>query len=230
MSIPILILGDSGSGKSAALRNMCPANTLLIQSINKPLPFKVKIGEEEWRRFDKETKKGNVFVTDHATDILSLMQGTKRKVIILDDFQYVMSNEFMRRSEERGYDKFTEIGRNAWNILTMAAALPHDTRVYVMAHSDTNDVGRVKMKTIGRMLDEKITPEGMFTIVMRTLVRDDTYMFATRNNGHDTVKTPMGMFAAETIANDLQAVDDAIVAYYDLGSKDVRPAAKVEAA
>lgn len=224
MSIPILILGDSGSGKTNSMRNMRAADTLLIQAIRKKMPFKSK-PDNPWLDFDKETKKGNIFVTDHATDILSLMQGTKRRVIVLDDFQYVMSNEFMRRSEERGYDKFTEIGRNAWNILTMAAALPAETRVYILAHSDTTDAGRVKMKTIGRMLDEKITPEGMFTIVMRTLVRDDTYMFTTRNNGHDTVKTPMEMFATETIPNDLQAVDDAIVAYYDLCS-----AAKVEAA
>lgn len=213
MSIATLIEAESGAGKSTSLRNMRAADTLLIQAIPKPLPFK----SDEWRVFDPSTKQGNIFVTDRANDILTLMEGTKRKIIILDDFQYVMANEFMRRSEERGYDKFTEIGRNAWNIMTKAAALPHTTRVYILTHTDTADNGRIKMKTIGRMLDEKITPEGMFTIVLRGIVRDGAYYFSTRNSGSDTVKTPMGLFAEELIDNDLNAVDRAICAYYGLG-------------
>lgn len=216
MSIPILILGESGSGKSAALRNMTAASTLLIQAIPKPLPFKAP-DNNLWTPFNKDKNPGgNIFVTDNAINIMALMQGTKRKVIVIDDFQYVMANEFMRRSEERGYDKFTEIGRNAWNILTMAAALPADVRIYVLGHSDTSDSGRVKMKTIGKMLDDKITVEGMFTIVMRTIVRDVDHFFSTRNSGQDTVKTPMGMFDGELIDNDLQKVDDAICAYYNI--------------
>jgi hypothetical protein len=204
-------LGESGSGKSASLRNMDPNKTLLVQAIAKPLPFK-----NDWKVFDKETKQGNIFVTDKATDILMLIQNTKRKIIVIDDFQYVMANEFMRRSEERGYDKFTEIGRNAWNILMMAAQLPPDVRVYMLSHSDTNDAGRVKLKTIGRMLDEKITVEGMFTIVMRCVVRDGEYYFTTKNNGSDTVKTPMDMFTEEVIDNDLAMVDARICDYYEI--------------
>lgn len=211
MSIPILILGESGSGKSASLRNMNPEETLLVQSIDKPLPFK----SEGWRKWTQDTK-GNIFVTDKASEIQALCMGTKRRIIVIDDFQYVMANEFMRRSEERGYDKFTEIGRNAWNILTMASSLPAGVRVYILSHTDTSESGRVKIKTIGRMLDEKITVEGMFTIVMRALVRDDDYLFSTRNNGHDTVKTPMGMFKESLIDNDLAAVDAAVRDYYNI--------------
>lgn len=216
MSTATLVIGETGTGKSTSYRNMNPQETLLIQAIDKPLPFKA----DGWARWTPDTK-GNIFVTDKAAEIQALCLGTKRKIIIIDDFQYVMANEFMRRSAEKGYEKFTEIGRNAWDILTMASALPRDVRVYLLSHSDTNDAGRVKAKTIGRMLDEKITVEGMFTIVMRTVVRDGEYLFSTRNNGSDTVKTPMGMFADELIPNDLQAVDTIISNYYPASSASV---------
>lgn len=215
MSTPILVLGESGSGKSAALRNLDPARTLLIQALHKPLPFK----NSDWQVFNPESKKGNIFVTDKATDILHLMNNTKRKVIVIDDFQYVMANEFMRRSDERGYDKFTEIGRNAWNILMAAGALAPDVRVYLLTHTDTNDMGRVKVKTIGKMLDEKITVEGMFTVVLRAVVRDKEHLFTTQNNGMDTVKSPIDMFAEEAIPNDLKFVDDSICTYYGIQDK-----------
>ena len=213
MSIVTMILGESGTGKSASLRNLDPADTLLIQAVKKPLPFK----SPDWRRFDKETcKTGNIFQTDHAGQIIGLMQKTKRKVIVLDDFQYVMANEFMRRTNETGFNKFTEIGKNAWDIINAAAALNDDVRVYILSHVETSESGHTKIKTIGKMLDEKIALEGMVTIVMRTMIRDGQYLFATRNNGSDTTKTPMGLFDAETIDNDLHAVDEAIQAYYEL--------------
>jgi len=212
MSIATLVLGETGSGKSTSLEKFSPEDVLLIQALEKPLPFR----SASWKKFDMEAKKGNIFVTDKAPEIVTLMQKTKRKIIVIDDFQYVMANEFMRRSEERGYDKFTEIGRNAWNILVAAGGLASDVRVYILSHSDTSDSGRVKAKTIGRMLDEKITVEGMFTLVLRTIVRDGDYFFSTRNNGNDTVKTPKGMFAEELIANDLAAVDKGICDYYGI--------------
>ncbi|HUH37641.1 MAG TPA: ATP-binding protein, partial [Spongiibacteraceae bacterium] len=118
MSIVTMVLGESGTGKSASLRNLGPANALLIQAVRKPLPFK----SPEWKRFDNETcRTGNIFHTDHAGQIITLMRKTKRKIIVLDDFQYVMANEFMRRTNEKGFDKFTEIGKNAWDIINAAA-------------------------------------------------------------------------------------------------------------
>lgn len=213
MSIVTMVLGESGTGKSASLRNLQPSETLLIQAVKKPLPFKSAL----WKRFDKDTAKdGNIFQTDVAQQIIHLMQRTKRKIIILDDFQYVMANEFMRRVNETGFGKFTEIGRNAWDIMNAAAALPEDVRVYILSHIETSDSGHSKIKTIGKMLDEKIALEGMVTIVLRTLTRDGQYFFATRNNGSDTTKTPMGLFDDETIDNDLAAVDSAIQTYYEL--------------
>lgn len=208
-----MILGESGTGKSASMRNLDPAHTLLIQAVRKPLPFK----SNAWTRFDKEkSPTGNIFVTDNHAAIINLMTKTRRKVIVLDDFQYILANEFMRRTDETGFTKFTEIGRHAWEILNAAANLPDDVRVYLLSHTETTDAGKTKIKTIGRMLDEKITLEGLVTICLRTVVRDGQYFFSTRNNGNDTVKSPMGLFDDELIENDLAAVDAAIFNYYQL--------------
>lgn len=211
MSVPVIVLGESGSGKSTALRNLPSDNTLLLQAIAKPLPFKT----DKWQVYDAAAKKGNIFVTDRSQEIIEYMKGTKRKIIVLDDFQYTMANEFMRRAYEKGYEKFTEIGKQAWDIFVASAALPADVRVYILSHTDTNDQGRIKIKTIGRMLDEKITPEGMVPIVLRCVVRDFEHNFSTRNTG-DTVKTPMGMFADDYIPNDLALVDKAICEFWDI--------------
>jgi len=212
MSIASMILGESGTGKSASLRNLLPSQTLLIQAVRKPLPFKAK----GWATYDKKTGAGSVITTDNPEHIEGAMRRIERPVVVLDDFQYVLANEFMRRSDERGFDKFTEIGRHAWNILCAASDLASDRRVYILAHTNSDDGGRTRMKTIGKMLDEKITPEGMFTIVLRTAVRDGAYVFSTQNNGSDTTKSPMGMFTDQFIDNDLAAVDAAICDYYDL--------------
>lgn len=208
MGISVMVLGESGTGKSASMRDMSPAETLLIQAIKKPLPFR----SSEWKQLPKDG--GNIFVSDNSSNIIAAMQKTKRKIIIIDDFQYIMANEFMRRSDERGFDKFTEIGRHAWDILTSANQLADDVRVYILAHTQSDDFGRVRAKTIGKMLDDKISIEGMLTIVLRTSVDGGNYQFRTRNNGSDTVKTPMGMFESEMIENNLKAIDDEICKYY----------------
>lgn len=217
MSIATLIIGESGTGKTASLRNMNPANTLLIQPVRKPLPFK----SAGWAYINQESRDGNIYVTDQSQAIIKAMQKTRRDVIVLDDFQYVLSNEFMRRSEERGFDKFSDIGRHAWDILSAASELPAHVRVYIFGHTQQDDVGRVRVKTIGKMLDEKIVIEGMFSTVLRTAVVNGQYIFTTRNNGSDTVKSPMGLFEDDHIPNDLAAVDEALCGYYNLNQKEM---------
>ena len=210
MSIAAFILGESGTGKSTSMRSMNPAETLLIQAIKKPLPFR----SSGWKYLSKEG--GNILVCDQSAQNIAAMHKTQRPIIVIDDFQYILANEFMRRTDERGFDKFTDIGKHAWDILCAASSLPDHVRVYILSHTETSESGRVKAKTIGRMLDEKITIEGMFSIVMRTSIINGQYLFSTKNNGSDTVKTPLGLFDADHIDNDLAAVDAAIVDYYQL--------------
>lgn len=213
MSTSALIIGESGSGKSSSIRNIDPAQALLIQPVKKPLPFK----SSGWSCFDREKNKtGNIVLTDEADYICSLIHKTAKPIVIVDDWQYILANEFMQRAHERGFDKFTEIGRHAWDVINAANNAAEGKRVYILAHSVSDELGNVKTKTIGKLLDEKITVEGMFTIVMRALVRDGNYLFSTRNSGADTVKTPMGMFADPLIDNDLAAVDAAICDYYGI--------------
>lgn len=218
MSISTLILGKSGTGKSTSLRNLDPAETMLVQVIRKPLPFR----STGWGYYDKDKSPGgNIIVSEKWDSIIKIMRGTKRKVIVVDDFQYLLANEYMRRTDERGYDKFTDIAKHAWEVMMASSDLPQDVRVYLLSHIEENEAtGTMKMKTIGKMLDEKITPEGLVTIVLRTTVEDGKYLFVTRNNGMDTVKSPMGLFSEDRIDNDLQAVDQAISDYYSINQQE----------
>ena len=217
MSIAAMILGQSGTGKSTSLRNLKPEDVLLIQAVKKPLPFRSK----NWVPCTKANPTGSILVTDSSPVICGVMERTKKPIIVIDDFQYILANEFMRRvlDNETGnsaFAKYNEIARHAWDILMMAGKLPDSTRVYILAHTQQDDNGHVKAKTIGKLLDEKITMEGLLTIVLRTAVINGQYIFTTQNSGLDTVKTPMGMFDTEHIENDLAKVDAAVCDYYSI--------------
>jgi hypothetical protein len=210
MSIATMVLGQSGTGKTTSLRNMDPAQTLLIQVISKPLPFRSK----NWKLVDKDG--GNMIIAAKSDLICQAMRKTTRPIIVVDDLQYLLATEFMERAYEKGYDKFTEMARHYYDMLVTAMTLSPEKRVYLLSHTDTSDTGQVKAKTIGKLLDDKITVEGLVTIVLRTLVINGQYVFSTRNSGQDTVKTPLGLFDEEHIENDLAKVDAAIAAYYEL--------------
>lgn len=203
-----LILGESGTGKSTSLRNMNPETTFLFQTIKKPLPFK-------GNKYSKE--KGNLMVSDNheilIKGLLKLDKQEKFTDVILDDSQYLMANEFMKRVKDKGYDKFSEIGEHYWKLLDTCLSL-EKINVYILSHTEETNTGNIKMKTIGKMLDDKITLEGMFTIVLRTHVDNGNYYFRTKNNGYDTVKSPFEMFNDELIPNDLEEVRKAINSYY----------------
>lgn len=202
MGIPVLILGESGTGKSASLRNFKLSDLKVINVANKPLPFKNKFES---------------ISTDDYKTIIKELKLNKKKVSVIDDAQYLMANEFMRRATERGFDKFTEIAQNFWNLVNVVKDLPADQVVYFLAHIERDANGNEKIKTIGKLLDEKITVEGMFTIVLKTNVTDGQYSFVTQNSGHDTVKSPIGMFPSVVIDNDLKYVDEKIRNYYEIG-------------
>lgn len=205
MGLPVLVLGESGTGKSASMRNFKGNEVAVINVAGKPLPFKNKIPSETTDDYAK--------ITRYTKELTS--RGFK--TIVIDDAQYLMANEFMRRATERGFDKFTEIAQNFWSLVNSCKELPNDVVVYFMAHIERDANGNEKIKTIGKLLDEKITVEGMFTIVLKTYVNDGQYSFVTQNNGHDTVKSPIGMFPSYVIDNDLKYVDEKIRNYYELG-------------
>ena len=212
MSIATLILGSSGTGKSTSLRNLDPAKTFLIQCIKKPLPFKAT----GWTRRLNMKTAGNVYQTTDPLEIEKLMRSSPHDVFVIDDYQAVMVAELMNRSSEKGYDKFTDIGKHAWDIFNTAGALADHRRVYILAHTQTDDFGQVRMKTVGKLVDQHIVPEGFFTIVLRTEVINGNYKFTTQTNGQDCAKSPMGMFPDSHIDNDLAAVDAAITEFYGL--------------
>lgn len=206
MAIPVLILGDSGSGKSASLRNFKPEEIGVINVSGKPLPFKNRL---------------NTIKTDNYMSIDTVLKKAKVKSIAIDDAQYLMANEFMRNAKVNGFQKFTDIALNFWTLVQVVINdLPDDMIVYFISHLERDNDGREKMKTIGKMLDEKITVEGMFTIVLKAISHDGGYYFRTHTNGNDTVKSPMGMFDADEIENDLKMVDEVIRNYYEIGGKE----------
>lgn len=212
MSTATLVLGNSGSGKSTSLRNLDPSKTLLIQCIKKPLPFR----STGWKTRTTLKSDGNIIQTDDPALIEKLMRQSPHEIVVIDDYQAVMVNELMNRSSEKGYDKFTDIGRNAWNIFNAAGALAEHRRVYILAHTQTDDLGNVRMKTVGKMVDQTLVPEGFFTIVLRTDVINGQYLFRTQTNGQDCCKSPIDMFSDLHIQNDLAQVDAAVTEFYQL--------------
>ena len=229
MSFATLILGESGSGKTCSLRNIKPEDAILIQPVRKPLPFRSAgwklAGTQVVQQTDKRgnvidvtklSSSGNVLCSQDIDFIIRMMNKTSKQIIIIDDWQYFLSFKFMARCSEKNYEKFTEIGNIGFKLAKAASELSEDKRVYVMAHTHTDDYGVTRIKTLGKMLDDKICVEGMFTTVLRTQFDDGKYLFRTQTNGSDTVKSPMGMFEDNLIDNDLALVDRIICDYYGI--------------
>ena len=215
MSYATLILGESGTGKTCSLRNLDPAKTLLIQPVRKPLPFRAK----GWKEIKSKDDGGNIFVCSEPAKIVAAMHRARQDVIVVDDWQYILASIFMKKRDVKGFDKFTEIGGAGFDIAQCASELGPDKRVYILAHTTTDDFGNTRIKTLGKLLDDKIVVEGMFTTVLRTHVDAGKYFFLTHNSGHDTVKSPMGMFEADQIENDLAEVDRTICEYYGISTE-----------
>lgn len=212
MSIATMVLGNSGSGKSTSLRNLDPEKTLLIQCIKKPLPFR----SAGWKTRISLKSEGNVIQTADPVLIEKILRTSPHEVVVIDDYQSVMVSELMNRASEKGYDKFTDIGKHAWNIFNAAGDLAENRRVYILAHTNTDEFGNVRMKTVGKLVDQHIVPEGFFTIVLRTEVVNGSYTFRTQTNGQDCCKSPIGMFNDIAIPNDLAEVDKTICDFYGL--------------
>lgn len=212
MSYACLILGESGTGKTCSLRNLDPKNTLLIQPVRKPLPFR----STGWKEIKQKGDGNNILVCSNPQAIINCMHASPFDVIVVDDWQYILASMYMAARNVKGFDKFTEIGGAGFDIAKAASELGENKRVYVLAHTTSDEFGNTRIKTLGKLLDDKIVVEGMFTTVLRTHVENGRYLFSTQNSGSDTVKSPMGMFSEQYIENDLAAIDRVICDYYGI--------------
>jgi hypothetical protein len=199
MGIGILIMGESGTGKSTSIRNL--KNAGIINVYGKPLPFK------------SDLKTINM---DDCQKIIEKMKNAKVDVIVIDDFQGLLVTQFMTRVNELGYKKFNDMAFGYYSVIRAVQSLPPEKRVYFLSHIERDQAGIEKVKTIGKLLDEKVTIEGLFTVVLKTAVIENKYYFHTQNSGSDTVKSPMGMFEGYLIPNDLEVVDRAVCDYYGI--------------
>ena len=202
MAVLVMIYGQSGTGKSTSLRNFTNDEVAVINVSGKPLPFRSKL---------------TTYDTDNYTKISSALGKIERKSIVIGDATYLMVNEFMRTAKVAGYQKYTDMAVNFNSLVAQASQLANDKIVYFLGHSDLKDDGTEHFKTIGKMLDNYVTVEGKFTIVLKTVVQDGKYYFSTHNSGQDTVKSPLGMFEDNYVDNDLKAVDTIIREYYGIG-------------
>lgn len=205
MGIPVLILGESGSGKSTALRNFDPAEIGVFNVASKPLPFRKAL----------PTINGATYPT-----IIKSLSAPNLKTYAIDDSQYLLAFEFFDRAKETGYNKFTDIALNFRNLIQFVITqTPRDCIVYFLHHTESNPDGTLKAKTIGKMLDEKLTVEGLFSIVLLCRAEKDKHYFITQSEGFSTAKSPIDMFPEE-IDNDLKLVDTTIREYWGLTPKN----------
>ncbi len=200
-SVPVLLIGQSGSGKSTSLRNFKGDEVAVVNVLGKPLPFKSDI------------KAGKC--DDYAT-ILKAIANTPKKTIVIDDANYLITNEFMNKSSVKGFDKYNEMGNNFFNLINGIKAIDGGKTVYLIMHEDTDENGNIKPKTIGKLLDDKVNIQGMFTICIRSMYDNGNYIFRLKTNGQDCVKTPFGMFESDTMENDLKEFDKVVREYYEL--------------
>jgi len=224
------IVGDTGSGKTSSIRTLDPTKTFIINVTGKPLAFRgYKKLYKPLKKLKDGSYEGNLYVTSDVNkilQILTLINKTRPEItnVILEDTQYIMSFEAMDRADEKNYDKFVQIASHFYSILKTAMGMRDDLKVFILTHSENMGDAlnpKFKIKTIGKMLDNMITLEGLFTYVFFTELivdpADDTthYKFVTQSNGTTTAKTPMDCFDSYYIDNDLQYVVDKINEYND---------------
>ena len=201
MGIPVLVLGDTGSGKSTSLRNFNPQEVGVFNVASKPLPFRTRLPMLNTSSYDLITKN-----LSHPT----------KKVYVLDDAQYLMAFESFSRAKEVGYNKYTEMALHYYDLIQFVINnTPNDMIVYILQHTDTDEDGRIHAKTLGKMLDTQLVVEGLFSIVLQCQTDGTRHFFTTQSDGRSTAKSPIGMFERE-IDNDLKMVDTAIREYWGL--------------
>jgi adenylate kinase family enzyme len=207
MGVPVLVLGASGSGKSTSMRNFEPDEVGIFNVAGKPLPFRKKIPKVDNATYEK---------------IYKVLKEPKLKKYVIDDSQYLMAFESFDHAKETGYGKFTNMALNFRNLIDfIIRGTPNDVIVYMLHHTELSEDGKLKAKTLGKMLDNQLTVEGLFSIVLLCQVEGSEHFFITNSDGSNPAKSPMEMFELK-IDNDLKIVDAAIREYYELdgGKKD----------
>lgn len=206
MGIPVLILGESGSGKTTSLRNFDVDEVGVFNVASKPFPFRKKLNKVNGATYDI---------------IIRTIRAAKLKKYVIDDSQYLMAFEMFSRAKETGYNKFAEIALHFETLVkTVVESTPDDVIVYFLHHTEVLDNGKTKAKTVGKMLDNHLTLEGLFSVVLLAKIVDGRYVFETQSDGFTTTKTPLDMFADREIDNDLKFVDKTIREYWDLDGAD----------
>jgi len=201
MGVPVLILGESGSGKSCSLRNFDPNEVGIFNVASKPLPFR---------------KKMRMLNDSKYQEIMAILVKNQSKCYVIDDAQYLMAFSLFDRANEVGYKKFTDVAVDFYQLVqTVIKLTSDDTIVYFLQHIERDDAGRIKAKTAGKMLDNQLTLEGLFSIVLLCEAKGEEHYFITQSDGTSTAKSPMGMFESLKIDNDLKMVDDTIRKYYE---------------
>ena len=199
MGVPVLVIGKSGAGKSCSLMNFDESEVGVLNVASKPLPFR---------------KKLKVIDGANYNTIYKVLENPKLKTYVIDDSQYLMAFESFAKAKETGYGKFTDMALNFYNLIQhVIRKTPADVVVYFLHHAEVTDDGKIKAKTLGKMLDNQLTVEGLFSIVLLAEVEGTEHFFITNSDGSNTAKSPMDMFELR-IPNDLKAVDQAIRDYY----------------
>lgn len=205
--MPILIIGKSGSGKSTSLRNLKKEDYSLVNVLNKDLPF----------RNGRDIK--GLSTKDYEL-VKEFIKKTPKDIVVIDDFGYIMTDKFVKKATETGYTKFSVIAQEFYNFVEFIKQLDGDKRVYLMMHEEKSESGDIAPKTCGKMLDNQICVEGLFSILLRCVFDGKEHKFKTATDGLDVCKTPIDMFESEYIDNDLKLVDDTICEYYGINKEN----------
>lgn len=218
MAKVVLIIGKSGSGKSRSIKNFTKDEISFVNPLNKDLPFQNEIG--------------NGYVTSDYNKIFDFCKKTPKKTIFIDDATYLMTREYLAKANQVGYNKFTEMCKNftaliegEYNMQQKKVKeglkdLEDDKIIYIAMHEEKNENGDIAPKTIGKMLDSMVCLEGLFTIVLRCMTKDNKHIFRTKTDGYDVTKSPEDMFTTDEIENDLKIVDTRIREFYHLNNKE----------
>ena len=207
----VLLMGASGSGKSTSLRNLPAEETAIINITNKQMPFRNKDNKKIvcLKDFNAES------YDELYKQIIMAIQGTKKRIVVVDDSSYMMSFENFEKATNKGYDKFTTMAKNYYDLIKSAISCDGEKIVYIITHEEIDDVNQLyRPKTIGKMLSNQLVIEGLFSIVLRSVYKNGEYIFQTQNDGTSVCKSPLEMFEQKEMPNDLYEVDKLIREYY----------------